>query len=227
MVPVKKAFSQAAEDYLKAIYELQEDEGSASTSGIAARLATSPAACTKMVKQLARMELIVHQPYHGVRLTASGEMVALEVIRHHRLIELYLAKALGYSWDEVHDEAEKLEHHISEDFEDRIEQALDYPQYDPHGDPIPSRAGVIPPLRGKPLTECAEGESLIILRVRDDNPEILKYLTRLGLTLETRLKITEKQPFGGPVTLQLENGTCHVGQELAASLYVGKKTEET
>jgi DtxR family Mn-dependent transcriptional regulator len=215
-----RPFSQAVEDYLKAVYKLQSEERAVSTSVLAKQLGTSPAAATKMIKQLAEMNLIHHTPYYGVRLTESGTKVALEVIRHHRLLELYLHQALGYGWDEVDAEAEKLEHHISEEFEDRIDRMLDFPVVDPHGDPIPTRNGEIAPHRGWPLSESNPGDRLVILRVKDRDPGVLRYLAELGMKLEVLLEITDKQPFNGPITVRV-NGVSHsIGRELAGHVFV-------
>ena len=215
-----RPFSQVVEDYLKAVYKLESEEQAVSTTVLAKRLGTSPAAATKMIKQLAELKLIHHTPYYGVRLTEAGSKVALEVIRHHRLLELYLHQALGYGWDEVDAEAEKLEHHISEDFEDRIDRMLDYPTFDPHGDPIPTRDGEIAPRRGWPLADSNPGDKLVILRVRDSDPGVLRYLAELGMKLEVLLEVTEKQPFNGPLTLKV-NGISHsIGRELAGHVFV-------
>src|SRR5947207_9474403 len=188
-----RIFSQAVEDYVKAIYKLQTEDGRVSTSSVARKMGTSAAAATKMLKHLAECKLIHHTPYYGATLTPAGEKVALEIIRHHRLIELYLHQALGYGWDEVDAEAEKLEHHISEEFEDRIDRILDYPEIDPHGDPIPRRDGTMPVRTGSPLHEWEAGDALIIQRVRDSDPEVLRYLARIGMTLGVRVEVVEKQ----------------------------------
>ena len=215
-----RPFSHAVEDYLKAIFKLESEEQAVSTTELARRLGTSPAAATKMIKQLAELKLIHHTPYYGVRLTEAGSKVALEVIRHHRLLELYLHQALGYGWDEVDAEAEKLEHHISEDFEDRIDKMLDYPAFDPHGDPIPTRDGEIAPRRGWPLSDSNPGDKLVILRVKDSDPQALRFLANLGMRLEVLLEVTDKQPFNGPITLVV-NGTTHsIGRELAGHVFV-------
>jgi len=215
-----RPFSQAVEDYLKAVYKLESEEQAVSTTVLAKRLGTSPAAATKMIKQLAELKLIHHTPYYGVRLTEAGSKVALEVIRHHRLLELYLHQALGYGWDEVDAEAEKLEHHISEEFEDRIDRMLDYPAFDPHGDPIPTRSGEIAPHRGWPLADSNPGDKLVILRVKNSDPGVLRYLAELGMKLEVLLEVTEKQPFNGPLTLKV-NGISHsIGRELAGHVFV-------
>ena len=146
------------EDYVKAIFKLQQEDEKVSTTVLARKLGTSPAAVTKMMKQLSENHLLDYTPYHGVRLTPSGEKIALEIIRHHRLIELYLHQALGYSWDQVDAEAEKLEHHISEEFEDRIDRILDFPTRDPHGDPIPTRDGWMEAHRGTSLANAVPGQ---------------------------------------------------------------------
>lgn len=213
-------FSPAVEDYVKSIYKLQQESGTVSTTDLARKMGKSPAAATKMIKQLAESRLIHYTPYDGVRLTPAGEKVALEIIRHHRLIELYLHQALGYGWDEVDAEAEQLEHHISEEFEERIDRMLDYPRTDPHGDPIPTREGVMAALRGKSLAESEPGEKLIILRVRDSDPEVLRYLARIGMRLEVIIEVKDKQPFNGPLLLDIDGETHSVGRELAGHVFV-------
>ena len=219
--------TQAVEDYVKAIYKLQQDDESVSTTALAKKMGTSPAAATKMMKQLAESKLIDYTKYHGVRLTPSGQKVALEVIRHHRLLELYLHEALGYGWDEVDAEAEKLEHHISEEFEDRIDRMLDFPVRDPHGDPIPTRDGTIAPNRGKPLADSEPGDRLVILRVRDSDPDVLRYLARLGMRLEAIIEVREQQPFNGPLKLRINGKTHSVGRELAGHVFVENQREES
>jgi DtxR family Mn-dependent transcriptional regulator len=218
--PLSRLFSQAVEDYVKTIYKLQTERTVVSTTDLARRMKTSPAAATKMIKHLAEHRLLDHTRYYGVRLTPAGERVALEVIRHHRLLELYLQQALGYSWDEVDAEAEKLEHHISEEFEERIDRMLDRPHRDPHGDPIPTRDGQMAPLRGTALSEAVAGETCVILRVRDSDPEVLRYLARIGMTLDVEVEVQEKQPFNGPLILRVGAQTHTVGRELAGHVFV-------
>jgi DtxR family Mn-dependent transcriptional regulator len=173
-----------------------------------------------MIKHLAEHRLIDYVRYDGVGLTPTGERIALEVIRHHRLLELYLHQTLGYSWDEVDAEAEKLEHHISEEFEERIDRMLDYPRTDPHGDPIPTREGVVETRRGRSLADSEPGDMLIILRVRDSSPEALRYLSRIGVRLEGIIEVKEKQPFNGPLLLSIDGVTHSVGRELAGHVFV-------
>lgn len=222
-----RVFSQAVEDYVKAIYKLQSEEQAVSTTSLARKMGTSAAAATKMIKHLAECKLIDYTRYYGVRLTPAGEKVALEIIRHHRLLEMYLHQALGYRWDEVDAEAEKLEHHISEDFEDRIDRMLDFPSLDPHGDPIPTRDGYIAPHRGTSLAHSQPGETVIIMRVRDSDPEALRYLDRLGMRLSAVVEVTERQPFNGPLTLRVAGQSHSVGLELAGHVFVEPHCEET
>lgn len=217
----------AAEDYIKAIYKLQQEEEAVSTNAIARMVKKTPAAATKMIKYLTEGRLLDHTRYYGVRLTPTGEKVALEIIRHHRLLELYLQQALGYDWAEVDAEAEKLEHHISEEFEARIDRMLDFPLYDPHGDPIPTREGHVAAKRGLPLADHEPGETLVILRVRDTDPEVLRYLGGIGMRLETVLTIREKQPFNGPLTVEVGGQLHSVGRELANHVFVGGVGTET
>ena len=224
---IVRPFSPAVEDYLKTVYELQQEEETVSTSGLAKAMGTSAAAASKMFKYLAELRLLDHTPYQGVRLTSAGEKVALEVIRHHRLLELYLYQALGYRWDEVDAEAEKLEHHISEEFEERIDRLLDFPATDPHGHPIPTRDGLIAPQRGIPLPEVEEGATVVILRVRDSDPEALRYLDRLEMRLASVLNIVEKQPFNGPITIRVGGVTHSIGRELAGHVFVEKFVPST
>ena len=199
--------SAKMEDYLKAIYERSVDEGEpVSTSSIAEHLDVTPPTVTSMMEKLAERDLIEREKYRGVELTPEGETVALEIIRHHRLIETYLAEHLDYDWTEVHDEAERLEHHISEDFERRVAEKLDDPDVDPHGDPIPSDS--LEPLSrrdGHRLGEQAEGETVVVERVRDRDPDELAYLQEVGITPGTRLTVTEVAPIG-MVTVSLRGG---------------------
>lgn len=199
--------SRAVEDYLKAIYELQQEEevGPVTTSALAGRLEIAPASVTGMLKKLAESqpELVCYERHHGVRLTPAGEKLALDVIRHHRLLESYLSEALGYTWDQVHTEADRLEHVISEEFEDRIAAVLGHPEIDPHGDPIPDRNGAVPRRNETRLTELEAGQSAAICRVSDHDPALLRYLSELGITLQVRVEVTEKAPFSGPIYVRV------------------------
>ncbi|MBI4770153.1 MAG: metal-dependent transcriptional regulator [Chloroflexi bacterium] len=199
--------SHAVEDYLKAIYELQQSEGSGqvSTSALAGKLGFAPASVTGMLKKLsaARPRLVDYERHRGASLTPAGERIALQVIRHHRLIESYLSEALGYTWDEVHNEADRLEHVISEEFEDRIAAMLGHPQTDPHGDPIPDRDGGMVRRPETRLTDLEAGQSAEICRVSDHDPALLRYLSGLGISLRTRVQVTGRGPFGGPLHVRV------------------------
>ncbi len=214
------ALSQAIEDYIKAIYILGVDtEGGVSTTKIAEALDVSSASVTNMIKKLAKMGLVRYESYYGAELTDSGKKIALEIIRHHRLLELYLKEVMGYSWDEVHDEAEKLEHHISEQFEDKIAELLNNPTHDPHGDPIPSKDGVMPEIANEPLTEAEIGEQVMLGRVANQDPELLRYLEEIGLIPGIVLEVVKKAPFNGPITIKIEDEELVVGYEIAVNLF--------
>lgn len=215
--------SQPMEDYLKTIYLLRERRGEVSTNAIAAALHVTPASVTGMVKKLAELKLVRHTPYQGVELTKSGEKIALEMVRHHRLIELFLTEALGYSWDEVHAEADALEHVISEEFEDRIAARLDNPVIDPHGDPIPAKDGTIADIKERALVTLRPGESAAITHVNDGVPEMLRYAASLGLTPATRVTLLDAEPFGGSLRLKIDQVEHSIGRELAAQIYVTDK----
>jgi DtxR family Mn-dependent transcriptional regulator len=215
------ANSEAVEDYAKAIHALQQRDGApVSTSALAERLGVSPGSVTAMLKRMGEMGLVEHEPYHGVTLTGPGERVALEVIRHHRLLEAYLAEALGMPWDRVHDEAEVLEHYISEELEERMAAALGDPAVDPHGDPIPDRELAVAPAEGTPLAGLRPGDSGVFARVSDSDPGMLRYLADRGIRPGAKLEVRERQPFGGPLTVDVE-GTGHaIGGELAERMLI-------
>lgn len=212
--------SQSVEDYVKAIYKLQGDAENVTTSALAARVCTSPAAVTKMLRHLQKLKLVSYAPYRGVRLTESGEKVALEVIRHHRLLERYLMEALGYEWDEVHAEAERLEHHISEEFEERIDRMLGYPTACPHGDPIPAPDGSIARREDAPLTAHSAPAELVVRRVRDSDPQLLQYLKERGLLPGTAITLLEQEPFEGSLVLRIGERTVRVAHQAAQSVFV-------
>ncbi len=213
----EKTISSAMEDYLKAIFELGEKD--VSTQDLANHLSVSAASVTGMIKKLSDLKLIDYERYYGVNLTKTGRLIALETIRHHRLIETYLMQTLGYKWHEVHDEAEKLEHHISEDFEDRIAEMLGHPTYDPHGDPIPQRDGSIPEVLGNPLDDFEVGQVLQITRIANQQPDVLQYLADNQLMPGATIKLLAKAPFDGPVTLKAKAGELAIALELAHNIY--------
>jgi DtxR family Mn-dependent transcriptional regulator len=219
--PRAPASSQAVEDYAKAIFALQRrHEGSVGTTELAERLGVSPASVTAMLKRMNEMNLVTHEPYRGVTLTAGGEKVALEVMRHHRLLEAYLAQALGMSWDRVHDEAEVLEHYISEELEELIATALGDPSRDPHGDPIPDRELSLGAERGVPLIELEPGEEGIFSRVSDSDPAMLRYLATRGIRPGARVRVRGRQPFGGPLFIDAGGVEHTIGGELARRMLV-------
>jgi DtxR family Mn-dependent transcriptional regulator len=214
--------SEAVEDYAKAIYALsQRGEGAVTTSALAERLGVSPGSVTAMLKRMGEMGLVDHEPYRGSSLTEAGDLVALEVIRHHRLIESYLSEALGMPWDRVHDEAEVLEHYISEELEERLAVALGDPSHDPHGDPIPDRELILAPGTGTPLAELEAGAEGTFTRVSDSDPEMLRYLAARGIRPGAKLEVRERQPFGGPLTVDVEGASHAIGGELAQRMLIG------
>jgi DtxR family Mn-dependent transcriptional regulator len=203
---MRKELTPAIQDYLKAIYEICSREPRATTSEIAAALGVKPASVTGMAQKLAAFDppLVDYQKHRGVALTDAGEKVALETMRHHRLVEMFLHRTLGYSWDEVHEEAERLEHVISEDIEERIAEALGHPTHDPHGDPIPSRDLEMPVSQQVMLSELRPGQRTIVERVRDDDPELLRYLSELGVRPGIELEVLGYSPFDDNLVLQIE-----------------------
>ncbi len=211
---------ETIEDYLKIIFQLEREQGKVATTVLARHLGLAPGSVTGMLKKLARMNLVRYTPYQGVRLTASGKKIALEVIRHHRLIELFLAEALGVPWDRVHEEAEKWEHVLSEELEDRIDEVLGYPTKDPHGAPIPDRQGVFPEQFSTRLSELKAGQKARVAEVDDGNPEMLRYLARLGLYPDTELLVQDVAPFDGPVTIQVGNRLHALGRQVTNHIFV-------
>jgi len=214
--------SQSVEDYLKAIYklELSMDGKGVPTSELAREMGVANASVTNMVKRLSELGMVSYQSYYGARLTESGRKIALEMIRHHRLLELYLAEMLGYSWDQVHEEAEKLEHHISEQFEDKISELLNNPKFDPHGDPIPSKDGKIPKIGLKPLSEASVQDRIEVKRVKNQDPELLRYLHSYGLTPGSEVHVVKKEPFEGPLELEVNGKPVTLGHNIASDILV-------
>jgi DtxR family Mn-dependent transcriptional regulator len=222
--PPKSRLSHEIEDYLKVIYKLVEAGRPATTSAIAKALSVSPASVTSMLKKLHALELVRYERYRGAAILSPGRKIALEVIRHHRLIELYLQSALGYRWDQVDAEAERLEHVISEEMEDRIDDLLGHPTVDPHGDPIPSKAGVVARAEHRSLPDLAEGETAVVERITDQDSAKLRYLANLGLVPKARVTLLEKAPFGGPILLRVGRARRSVGRELASQVLVAAQS---
>lgn len=219
----KERISPAIEDYLKAIYTLGRSQPQVTTSLLADHLGFKPASVTGMLKTMADLQLVRYTPYHGVELTPAGERIALEVVRHHRLLELYLVEALGYGWDEVHDEAERLEHHISEKLEARIAARLGQPDFDPHGDPIPSVEGRLPADADARLSELGVGDRGSIARVRDQQPERLRYLADLGLVPGASLEVVASAPFDGPLSVQIGGAVHPLDRRIAREIYIKRE----
>jgi DtxR family Mn-dependent transcriptional regulator len=211
--------THAMEDYLKAVYRLREQGGQITTQRISEELGVTGPSVTNMVKRLHELHLLEHTRYLGVELTLAGEKIALEVIRHHRLLELYLAETLGYRWDQVHEEAERLEHHLSEELEARIDVTLGHPTHDPHGDPIPSAEGFVQPLAGTTLDQLPIGALARVERVVDRDPERLRYLGDLGLYPGATVTLQELMPFDGPLRIRVGGQEHIIGRSLATAIY--------
>ena len=217
--------TQAAEDYLKSIYKLQEKGGKVSTGILADYLDVKPASVTGMIKKLKSMNLVKHERYQGVTLTDAGMVIALEIIRHHRLLELYLFKALGVPWDGVHEEAEKLEHVISEDVEARMDEFLGYPTTDPHGSPIPDKNGVVLKTPSIPMTDLKNGQSCVVAEVNDSDSALLRHLGSFNLYPGTAFRVIEVAPFEGPFTIDIAGQQAVIGREVAKHIFVNNVVE--
>ncbi len=210
------------EDYLKAIYELERSGEPAETNAIARTLNIAPASVSGMVRRLADQGLISHERYHGTRLTSAGRRAALKTLRRHRVIEAYLTSALGYTWDRVHDEAERLEHAASDELIDRMAAAIGEPKTDPHGAPIPTRDGTLrePPLVA--LDSLQPGDAARVERVSDHNADQLRYLAELGIVPGVRVTVIAREPFGGPIALTVDDAQHAIGPELASQILVSR-----
>jgi DtxR family transcriptional regulator, Mn-dependent transcriptional regulator len=210
--------TRSVEDYLKSIYHLTSQGGFATTSDIAAMLVVAPPSVSGMMKRLSETGLIEHVPYRGVQLTAQGRRAALQMIRRHRIIEVYLTQQLGYDWGDVHEEAERLEHAVSDVLIERMAGALGDPRYDPHGEPIPTAAGEIEEPELVTLAEAAVGAELLLREVATQDPARLHYFAEQGLVPGSRLTVTGRQPFNGPTSVRLDGDSRIVGRELATLL---------
>jgi DtxR family Mn-dependent transcriptional regulator len=213
--------SNAVEDYAKAIYVLEtRGDEPVSTNALAERLGVTPGSVSAMVRKLAELDLVTHQPYHGVRLTESGRRLALEVIRHHRLLELFLAEVLDMPWDRVHEEAEVLEHVLSTELEEIIAAKLGNPTHDPHGDPIPTAELTLDDQETRSLAELEPGATGVFVRVSDSDPAMLRYLGARGVTPGARFEVIDRQPFGGPLFVRFGSDVHPLGGELAQAMRV-------
>jgi DtxR family transcriptional regulator, Mn-dependent transcriptional regulator len=213
--------SSATEDYAKAIFALQADFGGpVSTNAVAERLGVTAASASGMLRRLHEHGLVAHRPYHGVELTAAGRRVALRVLRHHRLLETYLARSLGVPWDRVHDEAEVLEHVLSDELEALIAAKLGHPTHDPHGDPIPSADLVLEDRPCVALASLEAGATGVLARVSDSQPEMLRYLAARGIAPGARFEVLERQPFDGPLFVRFGEAVHVLGGDLARAMSV-------
>ncbi|MBI3927543.1 MAG: metal-dependent transcriptional regulator [Armatimonadetes bacterium] len=212
--------SPAMEDYVKSIYQLKHDEGRVTTQLLADHLGVAPASVTNMLKRLSECKLVEYERYKRVDLTEAGRKIAMEMIRHHRLLELYLTQALGFSWDTVHAEAERLEHYISEELEARIDEALGYPSHDPHGSPIPTLEGEVPVQESSLLSEQDLNHAVAVLRIDDEDPAVLRAAAEYGLVPGVTVEVLGR-PRGGSTHLRIGPGERLVPPQLCARIRVG------
>jgi DtxR family Mn-dependent transcriptional regulator len=221
--------TRSTEDYLKVIYMIEERGSPAQTSAIAEEMDIAPPSVSGMVKRLSESGLLEHTPYHGVQLTGSGRRIALRIVRRHRILETYLTSKLGYEWDSVHEEAERLEHAVSDELVERMAMALGNPQYDPHGAPIPTKDGLMEAREYTPLSEIPVGGMAELREVSDRDPEMLRFLSSLGLKPGVSFEVVGRQPFDGPVTIRLPGSPPRdqvVGNALAQALRCSELTKE-
>ncbi|MCH8029130.1 MAG: metal-dependent transcriptional regulator [Candidatus Dadabacteria bacterium] len=216
----KVGLSPVIEDYLKTVFHLLKEKGKANTNDLAKTLGVSPPTITQMIKKLAELRLVKHVPYKGFVLSTAGEKIAIEIIRHHRLVEQYLHEALGVPWDKVHEEAEKWEHFISEDVERRMDEVLNHPTRDPHGSPIPSEELVIENEELVLMSELDVGGKGVVREVPDEDPELLNYLEGMRLTPNTMFEVKRREPYGGPIVVSVDGQTFTVGLEAASQIRV-------
>jgi DtxR family Mn-dependent transcriptional regulator len=221
-----EALTAPVEDYLKAIYTIGRGTGAAATNEIAQRLALAPASVSGMVRRLADQGLLAYERYHGVKLTESGRRAALRTLRRHRVIEAYLAEALGYPWDRVHEEAERLEHAASDELVDRMAATIGEPEVDPHGAPIPTRDGSVDETEYTALSELPIGASGIVVRVADEDPEMLRYLAELLIVPGKRITVKTRAPYGGPILLSIGRQEFSIGPALAMHILVAPVSEK-
>lgn len=220
--------SPAVEDYLKAIFNLQSEQDEAEdpvgTTQLAERLGVSSASVTNMLKRLDSLGLATYTSYKGVTLTDDGKAIALEIIRHHRLLETYLREVMGYDWEEMHDEAEHLEHHISEEFEDRLDRMLGFPTHDPHGDPIPDRDGTMVQIDSDPLSACPVGEDLVVRRITDTDVDLIRQIEALDLLPGSKFRI-EKDMDGSDLVIHAADRKVAVPHSLLEHVFASPPAE--
>lgn len=226
-VELRSSFTRAQQDYLKALYQLRGDQRPVPTRALAQRLGISSPSVSEMVTRLSAQGLVEHDRYRGQQLTREGRKVALELVRHHRLLEMFLVQVLGYTWDEVHEEAERLEHVISERMEQRIFELLGRPQLDPHGHAIPTLGGKVRRPSDRPLSECGQGEKVVVQGVSDDDPVRLRELDRRGLLPGTRIEIVVESRFEGPIGVRIKGRRLTVPLGLARAVFVEVRKPES
>jgi DtxR family transcriptional regulator, Mn-dependent transcriptional regulator len=219
----RSTFTRSQQDYLKALYQLHGDQRPVPTRELAQRLGISSPSVSEMVTRLSAQGLVEHDRYRGQQLTREGRKVAVELVRHHRLLEMFLVQVLGYSWDEVHDEAERLEHVISERMEQRIFELLGRPELDPHGHAIPTLGGKVRPLSDRPLSECQVGEKVVVQGVSDEDPSLLRELERRGLVPGARIEVVAASKFEGPIAVRVNGRRASVPLGLARAVFVEEK----
>jgi DtxR family transcriptional regulator, Mn-dependent transcriptional regulator len=224
-VAVRSSFTRSQEDYLKALYLLHGDQRPVPTRDLAQRLGISSPSVSEMVARLSVQGLVEHDRYRGQQLTREGRKVALELVRHHRLLEMFLVRILGYSWDEVHEEAERLEHVISERMEARIFELLGRPQLDPHGHVIPSLTGKVRLVSERALSDCGEGERVVVQGVSDDDPARLRELQRRALTPGTRIEVLKASEYESPIECRIKGRRVSIPLGLARAIYVEREPD--
>ena len=212
--------SKSIEDYIKGIYRLHNGKQSVATSVLARHLKIGDGSVTDMIKRLSEKKLIHYEPYQGVTLTEAGKRLALKMVRRHRLWEMFLVQYLGYAWDEIHDEAERLEHVTSDDMERRLDKTLGFPKVDPHGDPIPNVNGELHDVAGDALAEFDEHDTVKILRVSDDNADVLQHATKLGLGLNKKITVKKKLKFDGTMIVKIGSKDQFISERVANSIFV-------
>jgi DtxR family transcriptional regulator, Mn-dependent transcriptional regulator len=220
VTPARAALTGQAEDYLKVIYEIERDGEPAATTAIAARLRIAPASVSGMIRRLARQGLVAVERYRGARLTAKGRRLALQMIRRHRILESFLVTRLGYGWDGVHDEAERLEHAASPELIERLAASLGHPAVDPHGAPIPRADGTVDDARLPNLNDLAVGERSRVARMSDRDPALLRYLGEMGIRPGVTLRLVDRAPFGGPLTVAVGRVRHAIGMPVAMRIFM-------
>ncbi len=212
--------SEQIENYIKNIYKLSANESKVTTSSLSERLQISPASVSEMIKKLAEEGTLTHTPYKGVELTDEGKVLALRIIRKHRLWEMFLVEVLHFGWDEIDDEAERFEHIMSDKMEEKIDEVLGHPLVDPHGDPIPSKDGALVIPRSIPMSEAEAGSTVTVIRVSDSNSELLQYVSSIGISLNTMVTVKQKMNFDRSMQVQIGSKEVNISNMIASNIFV-------